>query len=48
MTPPVAEAGLDATVRVGDSPTVQVLAQRTVCPAAYPRRDGVPTKQPLF
>jgi 16S rRNA (guanine527-N7)-methyltransferase len=44
----LAELGLEATVRVGSSPTVQVLVQRTGCPAAYPRRDGVPTKQPLF
>jgi 16S rRNA (guanine527-N7)-methyltransferase len=44
----LAELGLDATVRVGSGPTVQVLVQRTECPAAYPRRDGVPTKQPLF
>ena len=40
--------GLEATARVGDGPSVQVLAQRTPCPDAYPRRDGVPSKQPLF
>ena len=40
--------GLEATVRIGDGTTVQVLEQRTPCPDHYPRRDGVPTKQPLF
>jgi len=44
----LSELGLDATARVGDGPTVQVLVQRTACPDRYPRRDGVPSKQPLF
>ncbi len=40
--------GLEATVRVVDGTSVQVLEQRTPCPDTYPRRDGVPAKQPLF
>ena len=40
--------GLEATRRVVDGSSVQVLEQRTPCPDAYPRRDGVPAKQPLF
>lgn len=30
------------------SPVIQVLCQRSVCPAEFPRRTGVPAKRPLF
>ena len=40
--------GLEAIGRVAEGATVQVLEQRTACPESYPRRDGVPAKQPLF
>jgi 16S rRNA (guanine527-N7)-methyltransferase len=29
-------------------PTMQVLHQVTMCPGAYPRRDGLPARRPLF
>ncbi|MGK2947513.1 MAG: 16S rRNA (guanine(527)-N(7))-methyltransferase RsmG [Acidimicrobiales bacterium] len=39
--------GLELGPRQGD-PQVQTLVQRTPCPDRFPRRDGVPAKQPLF
>ena len=44
----LARLGLVATTRISDATSVQVLEQRTACPDGYPRRDGVPTKRPLF
>ena len=32
----------------GGSPRLQLLELRTPCPDEYPRRDGVPSKRPLF
>ena len=46
--PGLRRLGLVATVRVVADTSVQVLEQRTPCPDAYPRRDGVPAKEPLF
>jgi 16S rRNA (guanine527-N7)-methyltransferase len=40
--------GLALAGRVGEAPSVQVLEQRVPCPATFPRRDGLPTKRPLF
>lgn len=40
--------GLVPRHRTVSGPTLQVLAQVEACPAAYPRRDGVPAKRPLF
>lgn len=39
--------GLVLGPRRGD-PQVQTMVQRTACPDRFPRRDGVPAKQPLF
>lgn len=44
----LAELGLATAERIGEAPSVQVLEQVTLCPAAYPRRDGQPAKRPLF
>jgi 16S rRNA (guanine527-N7)-methyltransferase len=43
----LAELGLSPEARVG-SPAVQCLRQVATCPDAYPRRDGLPAKRPLF
>ena len=40
--------GLVAIERVVERTTVQVLEQRRSCPAAYPRRNGLPGQRPLF
>ena len=40
--------GLSLAERLGDGPSVQVLAQATLGPAAFPRRDGLPAHRPLF
>lgn len=40
--------GLAPAARSTSGPRIQVLEQRTLCPADYPRRDGVPAKRPLF
>lgn len=40
--------GLEVGRRSPGSPIVQVLRQVAACPAAYPRRDGLPAKRPLF
>ncbi len=40
--------GMEVGARSPGSPVVQVLHQVAVCPAAYPRRDGLPAKRPLF
>lgn len=45
---PLAELGLATLERVESPSTFQVLEQRSLCPARYPRRNGVPTKRPLF
>lgn len=45
---PLAELGLAVVDQVVPGPRLQLLRQVTPCPAAYPRRDGVPTKRPLF
>lgn len=39
--------GLRVGVRTAD-PALQVLHQDVACPDMYPRRNGVPTKRPLF
>lgn len=44
----VARLGLAVGPRVGEGPAVQVLTLTAACPAAYPRRDGLPAKRPLF
>jgi 16S rRNA (guanine527-N7)-methyltransferase len=44
----VAALGMQVGPRSPGSPTMQVLRQVTACPAAYPRRDGLPAKRPLF
>jgi len=47
-TTELARLGLEPSQRVGDGPSVQVLLQRTSCPAEFPRRDGLPGNRPLF
>jgi 16S rRNA (guanine527-N7)-methyltransferase len=44
----LAELGLEVGPRTPHSPIVQVLYQTTDCPPAFPRRDGLPAKRPLF
>jgi 16S rRNA (guanine527-N7)-methyltransferase len=39
--------GLELGARQG-TPQVQIMVQRALCPDRYPRRVGVPAKQPLF
>lgn len=40
--------GLEPTEVLSGPPTLQVLEQRTLCDARYPRREGQPAKRPLF
>jgi 16S rRNA (guanine527-N7)-methyltransferase len=40
--------GLVPGERIGATRAVQVLEQVERCPEAFPRREGMPTKQPLF
>lgn len=40
--------GLQVDRRTSSSPVVQMLTQVTRCPDRYPRRDGMPSKRPLF
>jgi 16S rRNA (guanine527-N7)-methyltransferase len=40
--------GLAPLERSTSGPRIQVLLQERRCPEAYPRRDGVPAKRPLF
>jgi 16S rRNA (guanine527-N7)-methyltransferase len=42
------QLGMALIRRVGTGPSVQVLEQKTVCPPAFPRRDGLPAHRPLF
>ncbi len=44
----LATLGLEEIGIVDTGPAVRVLRQAAACPAAYPRRDGVPAKRPLF
>lgn len=44
----VACLGMEVGPRSPGSPVVQLLRQVAVCPDAYPRRDGLPAKRPLF
>jgi 16S rRNA (guanine527-N7)-methyltransferase len=44
----LAALGLAPLHRSAASPVVQVLRQVEPCPDAYPRRDGLPAKRPLF
>ncbi len=44
----VARLGLELGPRSTTAPQVQVLVQVRPCPEAYPRREGVPAKRPLF
>jgi 16S rRNA (guanine527-N7)-methyltransferase len=44
----LAELGLAPRKPAPDGPRIQVLEQVATCPDAYPRRDGVPAKRPLF
>ncbi len=44
----LAELGLAPRMLEHDGPRIQVLEQVTACPDAYPRRDGVPARKPLF
>jgi 16S rRNA (guanine527-N7)-methyltransferase len=46
--PGLAELGLVVGPRRSEPPMVQVLHQATPCPEAYPRRDGLPARRPLF
>lgn len=48
---PAAGVGLLGLAPLGPptgTPRIQLLEQRTICPDQYPRRDGIPTKRPLF
>ncbi len=45
---PLAELGLEPVEIVRHGYTFQVLRQTESCPEAFPRRDGVPAKRPLF
>lgn len=44
----LAKLGMERGALSTTAPAVQVLRQRTLCPAAFPRRDGLPAKRPLF
>jgi 16S rRNA (guanine527-N7)-methyltransferase len=44
----VARLGLALEEPTPTTPRVQVLRQARPCPDAYPRRDGLPAKRPLF
>jgi 16S rRNA (guanine527-N7)-methyltransferase len=44
----VAAMGLVPGSALAGPPRLQVLEQRSPCPAELPRRDGVPAKRPLF
>jgi 16S rRNA (guanine527-N7)-methyltransferase len=44
----LAHLGMEVGPRSPGSPIVQVLRQAAMCPASYPRRDGLPAKRPLF
>jgi 16S rRNA (guanine527-N7)-methyltransferase len=44
----LAPLGLEVGSRSTAAPHVQVLLQARPCPQAYPRREGVPAKRPLF
>jgi 16S rRNA (guanine527-N7)-methyltransferase len=44
----LAPLGLVPLHRAAGPPVVQVLRQASACPPAYPRRDGLPAKRPLF
>lgn len=45
---PLRTLGLAPRWRMTTGPTLQVLEQVEGCPDAFPRRDGVPAKRPLF
>ncbi|HET9076912.1 MAG TPA: RsmG family class I SAM-dependent methyltransferase [Acidimicrobiales bacterium] len=44
----LARLGLGPATTVTEPSAVAVLVQERLCPAAYPRRNGVPAKRPLF
>jgi 16S rRNA (guanine527-N7)-methyltransferase len=44
----LAQVGLEPVAPVRDEFGYQVLTQREICPGRFPRRDGVPTKNPIF
>ncbi len=44
----LAELGLELGSRSIAGPPMQVLHQVDLCPQRYPRRDGMPSKRPLF
>jgi 16S rRNA (guanine527-N7)-methyltransferase len=44
----LARVGLGLGPRWDHEPRIQVLEQLRPCPEEYPRRDGVPSKRPLF
>jgi 16S rRNA (guanine527-N7)-methyltransferase len=45
---PLAQLGLTPLRRSVGGPVMQTLQQTAVCPDRFPRRDGMPAKQPLF
>jgi 16S rRNA (guanine527-N7)-methyltransferase len=45
---PLLALGLEVGARSPTSPIVQVLHLVRACPPAFPRRDGLPAKRPLF
>jgi 16S rRNA (guanine527-N7)-methyltransferase len=46
--PELATLGLALGPRSATSPVMQLLRQERPCPERFPRRDGLPTKRPLF
>lgn len=44
----LATFGLTLGPRSAGSPVIQLLRQTQPCPATFPRRDGLPSKRPLF
>ncbi len=44
----LAQLGLEPVGTRGSEFVFQVVRQRELCPARFPRRDGVPAKRPLF
>jgi 16S rRNA (guanine527-N7)-methyltransferase len=46
--PGLAQVGLEPLESVRDNYGYEVLRQRELCPDRYPRRNGVPAKNPLF
>ena len=47
-SPRLADLGLQRGASTSEPTAAQILVQHRLCPDAYPRRNGVPAKRPLF